>query len=153
MAEPLISPWRAWALAERGRIQLIDVREPDEVELPRVAGARLIPLDDLPDALVTLDRERPVAFLSARGGRAIEAVGVLRSAGVTAHAIEGGVREWVEAGLPLERRTPGGPSAFLENHPASFTRNEHGVCTTGRLGAGVGRRQRSLPEQSPHQHP
>jgi rhodanese-related sulfurtransferase len=98
----LISPWRAWALAERLRVQLIDVRERDERELPRVAGARPIPLDELPDALTTLDRERPVAFLSGHGARAAEATAVLRAAGMTAHAVEGGVYAWVEAGLPLE---------------------------------------------------
>jgi rhodanese-related sulfurtransferase len=102
MSDPFISPWRAWALAERGRVQLIDVREGDERELPLVAGARLIPLDWLPEALTTLDRERPVVFLSGRGARAAEATGVLRSAGMTAHAVEGGVYAWVEAGLPLD---------------------------------------------------
>ncbi len=103
MGEPLISPGRAWALAERGRVQLIDVRGRDEGELPRVPGARLIPLDELPVELSTLDRERPVVLLSGHGARAAEATGVLRSAGLTAHAVEGGVYAWVEAGLPLER--------------------------------------------------
>jgi rhodanese-related sulfurtransferase len=102
VSEPLISPWRAWALAERGRVQLIDVRERDEDELPRVAGARPIPLDELADELATLDRERPAVFLSGRGARASEAAAVLRAAGMTAHAVEGGVYAWVEAGLPLK---------------------------------------------------
>ncbi len=110
MDGPVISPWRAWALAERGRAQLIDVRDADERELPRVAGARLISLDELPDALATLDRERPVVLLSGRGGRAAEATGVLRAAGMTAHAVAGGVYAWVEAGLPLEH-TPSRQSA------------------------------------------
>ena len=102
MTELLISPWRAWALAERGRAQLIDVRDADEAELPRVAGARLIPLDELPEALTTLDRGRPVLFLSGRGTRAAEATGVFRSAGMSAQAVQGGVYAWMEAGLPLE---------------------------------------------------
>lgn len=106
MSELLISPWRAWALGASGRVQLIDVREGDERELPRVAGARLIPLDRLPEALTTLDRERPVAFLSGRGARATEATAVLRSAGITAHAVAGGVYAWVEAGLPLKDTPP-----------------------------------------------
>jgi rhodanese-related sulfurtransferase len=111
MGEPLISPWRAWALAERGRVQLIDVRGRGERELPRVPGARVIPFDELPDELATLDRERPVVFLSGHGGRAAEASGVLRAAGMTAHAVEGGVYAWVEAGLPLRPRNAPGPHA------------------------------------------
>jgi len=102
MGDPLISPWSVWALAERGRVQLIDVREREEDELPRVAGARVIPLDELADELATLDRERPAVFLSGQGARAAEAAAVLRAAGMTAHAVEGGVYAWVEAGLPLE---------------------------------------------------
>ena len=101
MSGSFISPWLAWALAERGGAQLIDVRGRDEAELPRVAGARLIPLNELPEELVTLDRERPVAFLSGHGARAAEAMALFRSAGMTAHAVEGGVYAWVEAGLPL----------------------------------------------------
>lgn len=101
MSEPFISPWRAWALAERGRVQLIDVREGSEHQLPLVAGARRIPLDRLPNALTTIDRERPIAFLSGHGARAAEAAGVLRCAGMAAQAVEGGVYAWVEAGLPL----------------------------------------------------
>lgn len=103
MSQSFISPWLAWALSSRGRAQLIDVREQDEAELPRVSGARLIPLDELPEELATLDRERPVVFLSGHGARAAEAAGLFRSAGMTAHAVDGGIYAWVEAGLPLER--------------------------------------------------
>ena len=92
----------AWALLQDGRVQLIDVRGRDEVDLPRIPGARAIPLDELPSELATLDRERPVVFVSGTGRKAAAAMKVLRSAGITAGAVEGGIRAWLEAGLPIE---------------------------------------------------
>lgn len=102
MAESLLAPWMAWALLQDGRAQLIDLRERDESDLPQIPGSRAIPLDDLPGELATLDRERPVVFVSGTGRKAAEAMRVLQSAGITACAVEGGMRAWIDAGLPTE---------------------------------------------------
>ena len=96
----LLAPWLAWALVQGGRAQLIDLRQRDEIGLPRIPGARAIPLDELPSELATLDRERPLVLVSGTGRKAAEAMDVLRSAGVTACAVEGGMRAWLAAGLP-----------------------------------------------------
>jgi rhodanese-related sulfurtransferase len=85
-----------------GRVRLIDLRERDEVDLPRLPGARAIPLDELPCAVSTTDRSRPVVFVSGTGRKAAAAMEVLRSAGITAGAVESGFRAWLEAGLPIE---------------------------------------------------
>ena len=103
MTESLLAPWMAWALLQDGRAQLIDLRGRDEIELPRIPGARVIPLEELPGELATLDHERPVVFVSGTGQRAAEAMRVLRSAGITASAVEGGMRAWLDAGLPSGR--------------------------------------------------
>jgi rhodanese-related sulfurtransferase len=102
MGESMLSPWIAWALAQQGRIQLVDVRDGDERDLSRIPGVRAIPLEELPHELGTLDRERPVVFVSGRGRKAAEAMRVLRAAGVTTNAVAGGVYAWREAGLPLD---------------------------------------------------
>ena len=102
MDESLLAPWMAWALQQEGRAQLIDLRGRDDADLPRIPGARMIPLDELPGELATLDRERPVVFVSDTGRRAVEAMEVLRSAGMTAAAVDGGIRAWLEAELPVE---------------------------------------------------
>jgi len=105
MAESLLAPWMAWLLLEDARVQLIDLRGRDEVDLPRIPGAHVIPLDELPSELVALDRERPVVFVSGTGRKAAAAMEVLRSAGITAGAVDGGIRAWLEAGLPIENDT------------------------------------------------
>lgn len=109
MNDSLLSPWMAWALSERGRAQLIDVRPRGEVDLPQVTGARVLTLDELPSELTTLDHDRPVVFLSRDGSTATEAMALLRAVGMTANAVQGGIYAWIEAGLPVEapRRASG----------------------------------------------
>ena len=100
MDESVLAPSMAWTLLQEGRVQMIDVRGRDEVDLPRIPGARAIPLDELPSELATLDRERPVVFVWGTGRKANAAMKVLRAAGITASAVEGGMRAWQKAGLP-----------------------------------------------------
>ncbi len=101
--ESLLEPSMAWALLRTGLIQLIDIRRRDGVGAARVKGARPIPLDELPAELATLDRERPVVLMSLSGRTAADIVRVLRSAGGSARTVEGGLRAWLDAGLPVDR--------------------------------------------------
>jgi rhodanese-related sulfurtransferase len=98
MGESMLSPRTAWALLQDGRAQLIDLGGRDEIDLPRIPGACAIPLDEPASELATLDREPPVVFVSGRGRNATAAMEVLRSAGITAWAVEGGMRAWLHAG-------------------------------------------------------
>ena len=102
----LLDPRQAWALLQDGRVQLIDLRGRGETALPQIPGARWIPLEELAHELTTLDRERPIVLVSGTGQKAAAAMGVLRSAGVTASAVDGGMRAWLEAGLPTETAPP-----------------------------------------------
>jgi hydroxyacylglutathione hydrolase len=61
--------------------QLIDVREPDEVAVGTLPGARNIPLGDLADRVDELDRSRPVIVLCRSGGRSAEAARFLSTQG------------------------------------------------------------------------
>lgn len=110
MDESLLAPSMAWALPRDRRAQLIDLRGRVELDSPRIPGARVIALDELPSELATLDRERPVVLVSGSGQSAAEAMRMFRAAGMTASAIEGGMRGWLDAGLPIEdaagRRSP-----------------------------------------------
>ncbi len=111
--EDQVAPWMAWVLVQEGRVQLVDVRERDELDLPRVPGSLAIPLNELHHELATLDRERPVVFLSGRGRKAAAAMKVLRAAGMTAGAVEGGMRAWLQAGLPVEGSGDGGEAGLF----------------------------------------
>jgi rhodanese-related sulfurtransferase len=80
---------------------LVDVREAWEWALGRVAVARHIPLDELRRRAGELPRDRKVVVVCRSGHRSARATRVLRSAGVDAVNLDGGLRAWSAAGLPL----------------------------------------------------
>lgn len=68
--------------AELGaRLQLIDVRNPAEVEAAQMDGARNIPLARLREQLDDLDRDDPVVLVCAGGSRSAIASSLLRASG------------------------------------------------------------------------
>ena len=79
---------------------LIDVREPDEYVEAHVGGARLLPLQHVPDAVAELPTDSPVFVICLSGGRSHRAAAFLRSNGIDAVNVLGGTAAWVQAGLP-----------------------------------------------------
>ena len=96
-----ISPERAAELVREGA-QLVDVREPYEVEAGRLEGARHIELGRLQEEAGSLDRERPVVFYCRVGGRSAMAAQAFRRAGYDAYTLTGGIVAWNDEGLPIE---------------------------------------------------
>jgi rhodanese-related sulfurtransferase len=96
------TPQQVAELMERGDIQLIDVRQPEEHEAGRIAGDRLVVLSDLAAEVDSIDRSRPVVFYCRSGSRSAMATDAFRGAGFDAHNMLGGLLEWDAAGLPLE---------------------------------------------------
>ena len=95
-----LTPSDAAADLARGKLQLIDVREPSELAEARIKGATHIPLGQLPAKLSALDRDRPVAFLCRSGGRSAIATRSAAKAGLDAANVTGGITAWTQAGLP-----------------------------------------------------
>lgn len=82
-------------LVERGEeIQLIDVREDEEVAYGMVPGAKHIPLGQLPERLGELEAGAAVHIICKAGGRSAIACGFLESNGIEAINIEGGMMNW-----------------------------------------------------------
>jgi rhodanese-related sulfurtransferase len=89
----------AW-LADAGREKplLLDVREPWEFEKARIAGARLIPMREVPARFEELDREKAVVAICHHGGRSQQVAMFLEKAGFTRiHNLVGGVDAWSRA--------------------------------------------------------
>ena len=68
---------------ELGAVTLIDVRNPGEVKLGMIDGARHLPVAELRKRLDELDRSAPTVVYCAGGYRSILASSLLRSAGFT----------------------------------------------------------------------
>jgi sulfur-carrier protein adenylyltransferase/sulfurtransferase len=103
-ALPEISPRELAAKRARGDdFDLIDVREPYEFDLARLAGARLIPLASFGDAISTLDPSRDIVVMCHLGARSARAVVALQAAGFRhVRNLAGGIARWsdeVDAGV------------------------------------------------------
>jgi glyoxylase-like metal-dependent hydrolase (beta-lactamase superfamily II)/rhodanese-related sulfurtransferase len=89
------------ALTERQRelddLQLVDVRNPGEVEAGTVPGAVNIPVGQLPARVAELDPTRPTVVYCAGGYRSSVAASVLRRAGFAdVSDLLGGYGAWIE---------------------------------------------------------
>jgi len=92
-----ISPVELKARLDRGdRPFILDVRNPPEVEICRIAGSTLIPLPDLPRRLGELDPSVPVVVHCKSGARSAKAVALLRRSGFArAQNLTGGILAWI----------------------------------------------------------
>ncbi len=98
-----------WVADYGQELQIIDVREPDEFVGPlgHIAGARLIPLSQLPQHVDTLALEQPIVVVCRSGGRSTQAAVLLEKAGARRAAnLTGGMLAWHEQGLPVVRDEP-----------------------------------------------
>jgi rhodanese-related sulfurtransferase len=96
------TPRQVADLLARDEIQLIDVRQLDEHEAGRIAGDRLIELNQLGAEAHTIDPGRPVVFYCRSGSRSAMATQAFRGAGFDAYNMTGGLLDWQAVGLPLE---------------------------------------------------
>lgn len=103
---------RAWQ-AHREPFTLVDVREPAETAQGVIAGARLIPMARLQDALPTLPQDRPLVLVCKSGVRSARAARQLEAAGFTrVFSLTGGMMQWEELvsdehPTPDDRNAPG----------------------------------------------
>lgn len=96
-----ITPTELNSLLQDGSdAQIVDVREADEVAAGMIAGARHIPLGDLPARMGELDKARPVVAICRSGRRSAAAADQLAAAGFTAYTMTGGMLDWTANGLP-----------------------------------------------------
>ncbi|MHA6803623.1 rhodanese-like domain-containing protein [Salinifilum ghardaiensis] len=91
---------------QRERLQLVDVREPQEWQAGRIPGSRWIPMGELPERLEEVDQQQPVVTVCRSGSRSGERAEFLSGRGYRADNLAGGIQAWAEQVLPV--RTPDG---------------------------------------------
>ncbi len=93
-------------LAEQSDVLLLDCRNPDEFEFVHIAGACLIPMDEIQERVREIDefRSQRIIVYCHLGGRSMNVAGWLRQQGfLQAQSMAGGVDAWAEqidASLP-----------------------------------------------------
>jgi len=76
-------------------IKVVDVREPDEFEIARVAGVTLLPLSELPNRFTELDPNIQYYLHCKAGVRSLKALGFLRQQGFKyLKSVHGGIAAW-----------------------------------------------------------
>lgn len=85
--------------------QLLDVREPWEIELAAVSDSVRIPMPEIPARHIELDAATPVAVLCHTGARSLRVAAFLGERGYRKVAnISGGIDAWsVEADASIPR--------------------------------------------------
>jgi adenylyltransferase/sulfurtransferase len=76
---------------------ILDVREPNEYQINRIAGSTLIPLGELPRRHQELPRDREIIAQCKVGGRSAKAMEYLKTVGFTnVKNLRGGILEWID---------------------------------------------------------
>lgn len=92
------------ALQGRDDVVLFDVREQAEYDAGHIPGVKLIPLNEVPARMSEIPKDKTVILTCRSGNRSGQAADFLRKQGYTnVHNMEGGIVEWQQAGLPVEK--------------------------------------------------
>jgi rhodanese-related sulfurtransferase len=91
-------------LSGPGAPLVLDVRNPPEVQAEgAIAGALLIPMDQLPARLADVPKDREIVAVCKRGMRSFNAANWLRAQGRNAISLQGGMDQWKALGLPVKK--------------------------------------------------
>lgn len=91
---------------QRGECLLFDVRTPEEYASHHIAGAKLLPIQELNERHPEIPRNSPtpVLIICEHGIRSAHAARALAEAGwENIVNVSGGMAEWMEEGLPVVR--------------------------------------------------
>lgn len=80
---------------------ILDVRSKGEFQEAHIAGAKLIPLDDLQRRMDELPKDREILVVCRSGARSGMAAGQLVNAGFKVSNLSGGLIAWSQRGLTL----------------------------------------------------
>ena len=85
-------------------IKVVDVREPDEFEIAKVAGVALLPLSQINERFTELDPNQQYYLHCKAGVRSLKALNFLRQQGFKyLKSVKGGISAWSEE---IDRNVP-----------------------------------------------
>ena len=74
---------------------VLDIRDPEEIELWSIDDSLLIPMQQVPDKVAALPRDHPIIVLCHSGGRGAKITDFLRGRGFdNSWNLTGGIRAW-----------------------------------------------------------
>lgn len=101
-----ITPAQAYAKYQQGAF-FLDVRSQEEWDQFHIKGSTLIPLDQLPNRLSEVPKDKDVVVVCLSGHRSQSGTTILQQAGYTnVFCLSGGLTAWKAAGYLLEGEAP-----------------------------------------------
>ena len=100
-----VSPAEGYQMVQNGAF-FLDVRRRDEWDQYHAIGATLIPLDELPNRLSELPKDKQIVVICHSGNRSKTGRDILLQNGFQATSITGGLLQWYANNLPFEGSTP-----------------------------------------------
>lgn len=95
MDDLTIEPVDVHKMIETGKeFLLLDCREPWEFQTAHIEGAKLIPMQEIPQNLGELPKDQPVVVYCHAGVRSYSAASWLKRQGITALSMSGGIDQW-----------------------------------------------------------
>lgn len=82
---------------------ILDVRQPEEFRMGHIAGAKLIPLNELVRRVNELPKDQEILCVCASGSRSSVATRQLMGAGYKAINLQHGMYAWQRAGYPMKK--------------------------------------------------
>lgn len=90
-------------IMNRGDVLLIDVREQGEYDETHIPGITLIPLNEVPQRMSEIPKDKTVILTCRSGNRSGQAADFLRENGYdNVHNMAGGIKAWATAGFETE---------------------------------------------------
>jgi rhodanese-related sulfurtransferase len=68
-----------------------------------MAAARYVPMNDVPDSLDSIPRDRPIVVVCAHGSRSYSVAAWLIEQGYDASSLAGGITQWASQGGEVEQ--------------------------------------------------
>ena len=108
MGTPGLSPTQAVLLINREKAHVVDVRSAEEFASGHLIGARHVAVENIAAELTKAvpDKKRPLILVCASGMRSQKAQRIALQMGYEqVHSLGGGLKNWQDANLPLEKTT------------------------------------------------
>ena len=86
----------------KGGTFVLDVRTQEEWDEYHVPNTTLIPLDQLPNRLSEIPKDKEIVVICRSGNRSQQGRDILLNAGYNATSVTGGIKEWYAKGYDIE---------------------------------------------------
>ena len=81
-------------MLKNNEVVLVDVREPYEVKICNIKGSLYIPMNEIPQNIDQLDKEKRYAVMCHSGVRSLYVSNYLNSLGYSTLNVTGGIERW-----------------------------------------------------------